>query len=132
MISKKIGSVLKTIFFKISSSLLRKTFDKLVYRFAGIPRAQSKIGLYSERLVNYVNRELITKEHLEKVWCQNVAGKQSIIYDYLFLNKITQPLDYLEFGVYRGDSIGWWLERLNYESNLYGFDSFEGLNEDWY
>ena len=37
----------------------------------------------------------------------------------------------MEFGVYRGESINWWLNKLGSDSNLYGFDSFEGLNEDW-
>ena len=59
-------------------------------------------------------------------------NSENDIFKYLFENKIVQPLDYLEFGVYRGESINWWLNKLGIESNLYGFDSFEGLNEDWY
>lgn len=39
---------------------------------------------------------------------------------------------YLEFGVYRGDSIRWWSKALkNPQSHLHGFDSFEGLPESW-
>ncbi len=42
------------------------------------------------------------------------------------------PVDFLEFGVFNGDSFAQWL-RLNAhpESRFYGFDSFEGLPEDW-
>jgi hypothetical protein len=39
---------------------------------------------------------------------------------------------YLEFGVWKGDSIRFWSKLLtNPESLLHGFDSFEGLPDDW-
>src|ERR1700682_5828012 len=39
---------------------------------------------------------------------------------------------YLEFGVFRGESIRLWSQMLrNKDSLLHGFDSFEGLPEDW-
>jgi hypothetical protein len=39
---------------------------------------------------------------------------------------------YLEFGVWRGDSIREWSRLLRHpQSTLHGFDSFEGLPEDW-
>jgi len=43
----------------------------------------------------------------------------------------THPL-YLEFGVFEGRSIRWWAEHLSApDARFVGFDSFEGLPEDW-
>jgi hypothetical protein len=43
----------------------------------------------------------------------------------------SQPL-YLEFGVYRGRTIRYWASHLDLsDARFVGFDSFEGLPEDW-
>ena len=43
-----------------------------------------------------------------------------------------RPLRYLEFGVYRGDSLRLWLDGIsNSDSQFVGFDTFTGLPERW-
>lgn len=43
-----------------------------------------------------------------------------------------QKVLYLEFGVHRGESMRLWSELLRHpQAMLHGFDSFEGLPEDW-
>lgn len=42
------------------------------------------------------------------------------------------PVNYLEFGVSRGESFRWFLRQLTHpESRFSGFDTFTGLPEDW-
>jgi O-methyltransferase len=54
---------------------------------------------------------------------------QSVI-DQEALNQ--RPMHYLEFGVYRGDSVRMWLAGItNFDSRFVGFDTFTGLPERW-
>jgi O-methyltransferase len=61
-------------------------------------------------------------------------AKRETMYDYVnkkygFENK---AISYLEFGVSTGTSFRWWLANAKHaDSTFYGFDTFEGLPEDW-
>lgn len=59
------------------------------------------------------------------------ASKEDLFAHALTYVKAPRTL-YLEFGVYEGESLRWWAEHLTDASaQLVGFDSFEGLPEDW-
>jgi hypothetical protein len=60
-------------------------------------------------------------------------GKREGLYRYLLDTEIlAEPIQYLEFGVCSGNSFKWWVENhTNKESSFHGFDTFEGLPEDW-
>jgi O-methyltransferase len=58
--------------------------------------------------------------------------------DWLYRSVIEQeaidraPMNYLEFGVYRGDSLRLWLDGISHpRSRFVGFDTFTGLPERW-
>ncbi len=54
------------------------------------------------------------------------------LYDTVGAQVGTRDVLYLEFGVWQGASIRYWSKLLkNPKSKLHGFDSFEGLPEDW-
>lgn len=58
---------------------------------------------------------------------------RTAMYDHLQREAIgDRPIDYVEFGVFQGESIKYWTELNSHEdSRFYGFDTFEGLPEDW-
>jgi O-methyltransferase len=48
------------------------------------------------------------------------------------LNLSDQPIQYVELGVSRGLSFQWWVKHNTHvDSRFYGFDTFEGLPENW-
>jgi len=54
------------------------------------------------------------------------------LYDYALTQLTDGGALYLEFGVYEGKTLRWWAEHLtDPSSRIVGFDSFEGLPEDW-
>jgi O-methyltransferase len=74
-----------------------------------------------------------------KAWIKRLPASAPVLdgrpefENYLFEKHVgTGPINYVEFGVHTGGSITRWSQRNKHpESRFYGFDSFEGLPEDW-
>jgi len=69
---------------------------------------------------------LKSKKHLSRAYGTSI--KEYAIEKALQNESNTNINAYLEFGVYKGNSINFFSK---YVKKIYGFDSFEGLNEDW-
>jgi hypothetical protein len=109
-------------------------WDLFIYQFSVRARRKSRYFYWYERIVNFLNRQIVSERALAcGVWYQACSvGKRYDIYSYVFDKYVQRPVDYLEFGVYRGGSMRFALEKLGSDCNFFGFDSFEGLPEDWY
>ncbi len=72
-------------------------------------------------------------------WCtshpvRRWAEDKESLYEEVILQQNLEScsLTYLEFGVFRGDSLRWWVGRLSHAGTRFvGFDTFTGLPEYW-
>lgn len=54
------------------------------------------------------------------------------LYSQIIKNEQLDKICYLEFGVSKGESINWWLGQINQKNSIFfGFDTFEGIPENW-
>src|SRR5271155_4242855 len=81
--------------------------------------------------------DMVNRLGLLNDWRKNQRGtyfeQRFELYDHLKAAIIgDQPITYLEFGVYKGASIGHWSKIDSHpDSEFVGFDTFEGLPEAW-
>ena len=68
------------------------------------------------------------KPHFQKSFFLDSSHYNKFIIERAKENDVSNKKFYLEFGVWVGTSINFFS---NYVNTIYGFDSFEGLREDW-
>lgn len=71
-------------------------------------------------------------DHFKKYFAQAIFLKNFRIKNYAISKALENKESgiYLEFGVHKGDSINFFSMLIG-DEKIYGFDSFEGLKEDW-
>jgi hypothetical protein len=100
-------------------------------RIGNAARKHTRLHRYFERVATYLNRRYVTEASLKSGAFLSNETHANQLHEYVLNSFVEEPIDYLEFGVWRGGTMSWWLSRLGPDSSLYGFDSFEGLPEDW-
>lgn len=84
---------------------------------------------YANGILNYLN--LGRWFHDRKLSVPVRCADRPSLYE-VISKSLPEPVSYLEFGVFKGDTLRHWSRLLKHpDSTLCGFDSFEGLPEDW-
>jgi O-methyltransferase len=104
--------------------LIRKPYRILCRRLCRLPRFQ--------RTSTYFINESKFADWIAANPCEDAPDRWKLYRSIIDREGLRGPIDYLEFGVFRGESIRWWTENNDHpESSFVGFDSFEGLPENW-
>jgi O-methyltransferase len=113
---------------KTKWNLIRFKIHRLIEPFGGILLNMVYISKVSKWIAGH--RNVAFNDFYSPKWDYN---KRYQLYDYVFKEKkLDIPIYYLEFGVSGGHSFEWWLKKNSHmDSRFTGFDTFEGLPEDW-
>ena len=106
-----------------------------VHALPEAPKPRTSPFHYKKTSYHYYQDEEIEKcyQHFKKHFKTSVFFEDRTIRDYAITQAIKNDKNlektYLEFGVFVGKSINFFSKFVN---KIYGFDSFEGLREDWH
>ena len=110
---------------------------KLIRRFLNVLKRYASADYSSPPSVYQLYKEEQAKncfEHFKKFFKTSIFLSSNKIRGYALdaakENDNDSDYFYIEFGVYSGTSINFFSKKLN-NKKIYGFDSFEGLKEDW-
>lgn len=112
---------------------MRKNFrlltSTILFRIGSI--APTTVLKISNKIYCLINLGNWLKKHSSNKEFQYFSRRERI-FDKIASEVGNKPVTYLEFGVYQGEATRYWSQLLTHpESILHGFDSFEGLPEDW-
>jgi hypothetical protein len=110
---------------------IHKLTNKIVLRKIDYVLERRFLNGLTEHIDNIVKNQaakLILEKGKMAIACKN----KTELYNYILSNSLIVG-DFLEFGVWKGESINYFANNTTELQNqrFYGFDSFEGLPEDW-
>lgn len=111
----------KTLFVKYKLHKIFSPFEGALLNLTYL----SKISKWADQ-----NKNVKYNDFYSKTWDYS---KRYMLYDFLLKDQnLKEPVTYIEFGVAKGISFKWWVENNKHsDSRFYGFDTFEGLPENW-
>lgn len=111
----------KWFFYRFKLHVLVEPFSGFLLNLAYL----SKVSLWISK-----NGNIAFNDFYSPKWDYSKRYK---LYDHIFKTKqLDQAITYLEFGVSGGFSFDWWVKKNSDPASAFsGFDTFEGLPEDW-
>jgi hypothetical protein len=108
---------------------VRASFPKYVLRHLGARMSPSHIfGL--QQVVNHLKLGRWMRDHGFRF--ERLVADRWDVFDVITSGIQDRQVLYLEFGVYKGRTTRYWSSKLRHPATqLHGFDSFEGLPEEW-
>jgi len=112
---------LKGIFFRMRLDVLFGPFANLLVFMGYI----TKLSKWIQK-----NKNLEFSDYYS--WEFNYSRRLELFRYVIDKEGLDSNIDYLEFGVSKGNSFRWWAQNIkNQDARFYGFDTFTGLPEDW-
>lgn len=124
MLLRKVNSFLKGFLLYSRVGLLLKPFSHVFKFTANFANLAGWIQTYHKKI-----------PFTDFYKAKKVYTDRNKLYQYVADNNSLQneEIEYYEFGVASGTSFKWWLnQNKNDNSKFWGFDTFEGLPEDWH
>ncbi len=108
---------------------LKRRVANFFIKDCGLRRLEgSSLQKFSPAVLDEIDLQHVRDVHP----CRSMYNRAEM-YRYIYESCVNgEAIDYLEFGVFQGDSMRQWVNLSKHEdSRFFGFDSFEGLPEDW-
>ena len=105
----------------MSHKLLRVMRSKIIRH---MPRSELGLNILQYgRLRDWIKHHPCDKSVVDKFTLYDHVAREAFV---------DRPIDYLEFGVFNGTTMGYWSNHNKHQqSRFFGFDTFTGLPEEW-